>query len=302
MASQERQPFKVGLVGIIGKPNVGKSTLVNDLLGFKLSAVTHKPQTTRHKIIGILSGDHYQIVLLDTPGVLKKPRYELHRAMIQKAMEALREADLLLFVVEPYPPQEEDLLILEEIKREKKKAILVINKIDRIRKLELLPLMDYWSKQYDFLEIIPISALRFQGIDDLLKAVIQHLPEGEPLYPPDMLSVHPERFFAAEIIREKVFQHYGQEIPYSTAVVIDEWVEQDPEHKGKDYIRALIFVERDSQKGILIGKGGEALKKIGTLARKEIEAMIGRPVYLEIWVKVRPKWRQDPRFLRQMGL
>lgn len=302
MASQERQPFKAGLVGIVGKPNVGKSTLVNDLLGFKLSAVTHKPQTTRHKIVGILSGDHYQIVLLDTPGVLKNPRYELHRAMIRKAMEALQEADLVLFVVEPYPPGEEDKLILEEIQREKKKSILVINKIDRIRKLELLPLIDYWSKQYDFAEIIPVSALKFQGIDDLLESIIKHLPEGEPLYPPDMLSVHPERFFAAEIIREKVFQHYGQEIPYSTAVVIDEWVEQDPAHGGKDYIRAIIFVERDSQKGILIGRGGEALKKIGTLSRKEIEAMTGRPVYLEIWVKVRPKWRKDPHFLRQMGL
>lgn len=293
--------FKTGYVAIVGRPNVGKSTLINGLLQTKLSIVTPKAQTTRSRIIGVLTGDDYQAIFLDTPGYLQKPQYELHKLMLQRVREVIEEADLVLFMVEPYGIKAGDLAVLERIKEKKKPTILVINKVDTVRKLDLLPLMEEWSKKYDFLEIVPISALKLDGVDRLLDLVVKYLPEGPALYPEDYVSDQPERFFVAEIIREKIFQLYRQEIPYATAVEIDEFVEQDPEHGGKDYIRAIIYVEHDSQKGILIGKGGEALKRVGIQARQEIEAFLGRPVHLELWVKVRKHWRKDVNFLRRLG-
>ncbi len=293
--------FKTGYVAIVGRPNVGKSTLINGLLQTKLSIVTPKAQTTRSRIIGVLTGDDYQAIFLDTPGYLQKPQYELHKLMLQRVREVIEEADLVLFMVEPYGIKAGDLAVLERIKEKKKPTILVINKVDTVRKLDLLPLIEEWSKKYDFLEIVPISALKLDGVDRLLDLVVKYLPEGPALYPEDYVSDQPERFFVAEIIREKIFQLYRREIPYATAVEIDEFVEQDPEHGGKDYIRAIIYVEHDSQKGILIGKGGEALKRVGIQARQEIEAFLGRPVHLELWVKVRKHWRKDVNFLRRLG-
>jgi GTP-binding protein Era len=292
---------KVGYVAVIGRPNVGKSTLVNTLLKFKLAAVSPKPQTTRYKILGIINEEDAQILLLDTPGIFKKSMYALHDYMIKEAVESIRDADVVVWVVEPVMPTELEEDIAEKIKeatKEKKTpVILAINKIDTVHKNTLLPIMDAYSKLYDFAAYVPISALKNDGLDILLEEIKKHLPEGEPFYPTDQLTDKPLRFIVAEIIREKIFLHYRQEIPYSTAVKVEEFREGDP-----IYIRAVIFVERESQKGILIGKGGQALKRVGTEARKEIEAILGKKVYLELWVKVKKDWRENLAFIRELEL
>jgi GTP-binding protein Era len=292
---------KVGYVAVIGRPNVGKSTLVNTLLKFKLAAVSPKPQTTRYKILGIINEEDAQILLLDTPGIFKKSMYALHDYMIKEAVESIRDADVVVWVVEPVMPTELEEDIAEKIKeatKEKKTpVILAINKIDTVHKNTLLPIMDAYSRLYDFSAYVPISALKNDGLDILLEEIKKHLPEGEPFYPTDQLTDKPLRFIVAEIIREKIFLHYRQEIPYSTAVKVEEFKEGDP-----IYIRAVIFVERESQKGILIGKGGQALKRVGTEARKEIEAILGKKVYLELWVKVKKDWRENLAFIRELEL
>jgi GTP-binding protein Era len=292
---------KVGYVAVIGRPNVGKSTLVNTLLKFKLAAVSPKPQTTRYKILGIINEEDAQILLLDTPGIFKKSMYALHDYMIKEAVESIRDADVVVWVVEPVMPTELEEDIAEKIKeatKEKKTpVILAINKIDTVHKNALLPIMDMYSKLYDFAAYVPISALKNDGLDILLEEIKKHLPEGEPFYPTDQLTDKPLRFIVAEIIREKIFLHYRQEIPYSTAVKVEEFREGDP-----IYIRAVIFVERESQKGILIGKEGQALKRVGTEARKEIEAILGKKVYLELWVKVKKDWRENLAFIRELEL
>lgn len=293
--------MKVGYVAVIGRPNVGKSTLVNTLLKFKLAAVSPKPQTTRYKILGIINEEDAQILLLDTPGIFKKSMYALHNYMIKEAVESIRDADVVVWVVEPVMPTELEEDIAEKIKeatKEKKTpVILAINKIDTVHKNTLLPIMDAYSKLYDFAAYVPISALKNDGLDRLLEEIKKHLPEGEPFYPTDQLTDKPLRFIVAEIIREKIFLHYRQEIPYSTAVKVEEFREGDP-----IYIRAVIFVERESQKGILIGKGGQSLKRVGTEARKEIEAILGKKVYLELWVKVKKDWRENLAFIRELEL
>jgi GTP-binding protein Era len=292
---------KVGYVAVIGRPNVGKSTLVNTLLKFKLAAVSPKPQTTRYKILGIINEEDAQILLLDTPGIFKKSMYALHDYMIREAVESIRDADVVVWVVEPVMPTELEEDIAEKIKeatKEKKTpVILAINKIDTVHKNTLLPIMDAYSRLYDFTAYVPISALKNDGLDILLEEIKKHLPEGEPFYPTDQLTDKPLRFIVAEIIREKIFLYYRQEIPYSTAVKVEEFREGDP-----IYIRAVIFVERESQKGILIGKGGQALKRVGTEARKEIEAILGKKVYLELWVKVKKDWRENLAFIRELEL
>ena len=295
---EKNSNFKAGYVALIGKPNVGKSTLMNSLLGLKLSIVTPKPQTTRHSILGILSEENYQIIFYDTPGLLV-PRYKLQDRMLSAARRAIDESDLIVFMVEP-----EDKITklvdetLTEILGKKKFVILVINKIDTIKKDDLLPIIERYNQAYQFEEIIPISALKGDGLDELKATLQKYLPYSHPYYPKDMITNHPERFFVSEIIREKIFQNYGEEIPYSTTVQIEEFVE-NPDRK--DYIRASIIVERSSQKGILIGKGGSALKRVGKLAREEIELFLDRPVFLELFVKVREKWRQKDNFLREFG-
>jgi len=290
--------FKAGYVALIGRPNVGKSTLMNALLGQKLSIVTPKPQTTRHRVLGILSEQDYQMIFLDTPGLLI-PRYKLQETMVRTAKSAIEEADVLLFMIEP-----EDKIspanrsILSDLVQTKKPTILTINKIDLVAKEKLLPIIEAYSKSFSLTSIIPISALKADGLDKLKQLLIGNLPVGFPFYPPDAITDQPERFFVAEIIREKIFQQYGEEIPYSTTVTVEEFKERD---KGKDYIRAVIYVERNSQKGIIIGKQGAALKRVGQIAREEIESFLGRAVYVELFVKVKEKWRQKEGILRELG-
>ncbi len=293
------RPFKAGIVAIVGRPNVGKSTLLNQLVHFKVSIVTPKPQTTRENIKAVLTGDHFQIVFLDTPGYLAQPAHLLDQQMVRLARGALLEADLVLMMVEPRLPGDIELRLIELIRADQRPAILAINKVDTLaNKAAMLPVMEEYSRLHPFLEIVPISALQADGLDLLLSLMIKHLPEGGPLFPPQEVTNRSERSLVADIVREEVYMLYRQEVPYSVAVAIDEFRQQDPQHGGKDYIRALIFVEREGQKGILIGKGGKALKEVGTRARQQMELLLGRPVYLELWVKVRPGWRKDPQFLR----
>ncbi|RMD90678.1 MAG: GTPase Era [Calditrichaeota bacterium] len=290
--------FKSGYVAIVGQPNVGKSTLINNFVNYKVAAVTPKPQTTRHQIRGILNGENYQIIFLDTPGLIH-PKYKLHEAMIKAAHRALQDADVILFMVEAAStPDPEDVNLLEEILKTNTNFILVINKIDKISKGKILPLIDYYRRYEQIKAFVPISALHADGLENLKKEILNLLPEQPPFYPPDLITDHPERFLVSEIIREKIFQKYGEEIPYATTVEIEEF----KEHPGdKDYIRAVIYVEKEGQKGIIIGKKGTALKEVGRLAREEIEFLLGRPVYLELWVKVKEKWRQNEKLLREFG-
>lgn len=289
--------IRVGIVGIIGRPNVGKSTLLNQLLKAKISIVTPKPQTTRIPILGVLSGEDYQIAFMDTPGMLDKTKYELHKQMVKSIERIIKDSDLILFMVPPHDPGDIENIIIEKIKSDSKKTILLINKIDLIKKEELLPLIDIYYKRYNFLEIIPISASEGDGIERIVPAIVKNLPEGEPLYPEDMLSDKTERFFVAETIREKIFLFYGEEIPYSSAVEIEEWREEEK----IVYIKAIIYVEKPSQKAMIIGEKGSKIKKVGIAARKDIETFLGKKVYLELWVKVKEGWRQDKGFLKEIG-
>jgi len=281
---------KSGYVAIIGLPNVGKSTLLNALVNSKVSAVSPKPQTTRQRIIGIANGPDFQMLFQDTPGILK-PRYPLQVAMEHEIDAALHDADVVLLVVEPAIPRDPDPRPLTPDSR----AIVVVNKIDKVAKPQLLPVIQYYAQQ-GFDTVIPVSALKGSGIDELRTAILAKLPEGQPYYPQDQLTVQPEKFFVGELIRETIFTSYGEEIPYSTIIEIAEFKEQEGR---KDLIRAVIYVERQSQKAILIGKGGEALKRLGSRAREKIERFLERPVYLELWVKVKDAWRKDEQFIRE---
>ncbi len=288
------EDHRSGYVALVGRPNVGKSTLMNSLVGRKLSIVTRRPQTTRHRILGILSGERHQIIFLDTPGLIK-PRYRLQEAMMASAQTAIDEADLLLFMVDA-TREDPDPFSLEHIQG--RPAMLLVNKMDLIPAEKALPLVESYVSLRHFEEVIPISAATGYNLDVVRDAGLQRLPLGPPFYPKDVVSEHPERFFVAEIIREKIFEQYRQEIPYSTQVNIVAY-EERPD--GKDFIDAEIVVERDSQKGILIGKKGAALKKIGTSARQDIERFLGGAVYLQLHVKVRDDWRNRPGFLRSYG-
>jgi GTPase len=283
-----------GYVALIGKPNVGKSTLMNALVGRKLSIVTPKPQTTRHRILGILSADTYQIIFLDTPGIIK-PKYGLQEAMMQAVDAALAETDLLLFMADA-SRDEPDQYSLERIGD--RPALLVLNKMDLIAKEKAIPLVHAYMQLRPFDAVVPISAATGHNLDVLLEEMVQRLPFGPPFYPKDMVSEHPERFFVSEIIREKIFEQFQQEIPYSTQVNIVVYEERP---NGVDFIDAEIVVERDTQKGILIGKGGQALKKLGTAARKDIEAFVEKTIYLQLHVKVRENWRDRGNLLRSYG-
>ncbi len=283
-----------GYVALIGKPNVGKSTLMNALLGRKLSIVTRKAQTTRHRILGILSADDCQIIFLDTPGVIQ-PRYRLQESMMHAVGDAVADADLVVFLADATLDRP-DTLTLDQLGS--RPALLAINKMDKIPQEQALPLVEKYLALRAFEEVIPISALTGFNLDVLLREIKRRVPLGPPFYPKDMISEHPERFFVAEIIREKIFAFYQQEIPYSTTVNIVQFEEKE---EGKDLIDAEIVVERDTQKGILIGKGGKALKRVGTAARADIEAFLGRPVFLKLFVKVRGDWRNRDTLLRSYG-
>lgn len=283
-----------GYVALIGKPNVGKSTLMNALVGRKLSIVTRKPQTTRHRVLGILSTDEMQIIFLDTPGIIK-PRYRLHESMMHNVEEAIADADILLFMADA-KQSDPDEFSLDFIKD--RSAILLINKMDLIRQVDALPLVEAYMNLRGFDAVVPVSAKTGHNMDVLLEQIQERLPLGPPFYPKDVVSEHPERFFVAEIIREKVFELYREEIPYSAQVNIVRFEERKGE---KDLISAEIVVERDAQKGIIIGKGGGALKKVGVAARADIEAFLERPIYLELHVKVREGWRDKATYLRSYG-
>ncbi|MEO0069076.1 MAG: GTPase Era [candidate division WOR-3 bacterium] len=283
------EKFRSGYVAIIGRPNAGKSTLLNRLLGHRLAIVTPKPQTTRHRILGILNGPNYQALLLDTPGILD-PKYTLQELMKQEVEKALQDADVILLLLDATEPVYEDLKLLAQ-----RKGVVAINKIDAIPKKNLLPIAEACAqKGYD--KIFMISALTGNGVEDLQKGIIDLLPESPPFYPLDQIAERSERFFVAELIREAVFNRYGAEVPYSTTVEIEEFKERPGR---KDYIRAVIYVERESQKAILIGEEGKALKKVGEIARESIEQFLGRPVYLELWVKVARGWRKNEPFIRR---
>ncbi len=296
------KPFRAGYVAIIGEPNVGKSTLMNTLIGQKISIVTHKPQTTRHKIIGILSGENYQVVFLDTPGLLQ-PKYLLHESMMNVAKSAITDADIVLFMIDctnavKEADTSEHDYALNKLRGLNKPVYLIINKTDLVKKNDIAVIIATHSKKLSFKEVFPISALNTTGTEELLKFVVADLPEHAAFYPSDMLSEHSERFFVSEIIREKIFEKFREEIPYSTAVEIVDFKEQPGK---KDVIEAEIILERESQKGILIGKNGAALKEIGELARKDIEIFLLRPVFLTLHVKVREKWRQKKDWLKRFG-
>ncbi len=283
-----------GYVALVGPPNVGKSTLMNALVGQKLSIVTAKPSTTRHRVLGILSGDDYQVVFLDTPGIVR-PQYRLHDAMMHAVDFAVADADVLLFMVDASHHGVPDKA-LEKIAE--RPALLLLNKIDLIAQEEALPLVERFTALRAFDAVIPISAQKGFNLDTLLEQILQRLPQGPPYYPKDQLSEHPERFFVSEIIREKIFDLYREEIPYSTQVNIVTY-EERPD--SKDFIDAEIVVERDTQKGIIIGKGGSGLKRLGQAARRDIEAFVGKPVYLQLHVKARADWRNREGFLRSYG-
>ncbi len=296
---EQATTFKAGYVAIVGEPNVGKSTLLNAFLNQKISIVTRKPQTTRQRVLGILSRDDAQIMFLDTPGLIQ-PQYLLHQRMIRAAERALEDADVVLVMTEvskgtSLPPAVEEQVLRKNLNKPK---ILVINKVDSILRSEVLPLIEVFSKTKELSEIVPISALEEDNVDDLLATIVKYLPEHPPFYPTDIVSEQPERFFVAELIREQIFEKYREEIPYSTAVEITEFKERE---QGKTYINADIIVERDSQKGILIGKQGTALKRIGESARKEIEKFLGRPVFLDLFVKVKERWRENEQWLNRLG-
>ena len=298
------QPVKSGMVAIVGPPNAGKSTLMNHYLGQKISIVTSKPQTTRNRIVGIVNDKEHQVVFLDTPG-LHESRDPLNVEMVKVAMESLTEVDLVLFLVDvslplPEKVQEKKAAELAEyMQRIKSPAIMVLNKIDLMDRKKVLPLIDSYSKMFPFKAVIPVSALGGDGLDSLFAEILTLLPMGPRYFPEDIPTDASERFLCAEIVREKVFLLTSQEIPYSTAVQIESFKEDDI--KKMVTIHAAIILEKQSQKGIVIGKGGKKLKSIGIAARKDIEALIGEKVLLKLWVKVKKNWSQDERFIKELG-
>lgn len=291
------EKFRSGYVSLTGRPNVGKSTLLNTILGEKVAIVSPKPQTTRNRIIGVKTLPDAQIIFIDTPGI-HKPKHKLGELMVKQAKESVKEVDVILFMVDPEEPGSGDKFIIDILKDMGKPVFLLINKVDTVKKPLLLPVIEAYSKLYPFKEIIPISALAGDGIDALIKTIVNYLPEGPKYYPDDILTDQLERFMVSEIIREKIIQQTEDEIPYSVAIDINQWSERED---GVVFIQANIYVEREGQKGIIIGKGGARLKTIGTNARLEIEKLLGTKVFLELWVKIKKDWRSSERILKELG-
>ncbi|MCJ0742123.1 GTPase Era [Pedobacter montanisoli] len=286
---------KAGFVSIIGKPNVGKSTLMNAIVGEKLSIITPKAQTTRHRILGIVNSEDYQIVFSDTPGIIK-PKYELQDSMMSAVSLSLSDADLILFVTDIHEKHDEND-VLEKIANSNIPLVVLINKIDTATQELVAEKTAFWQEKLNPLYIFAISALHQYNLEGLLPLILEHLPEHPAYYDKEDLTDRHLRFFASEIIREKIFLNYQKEIPYSTEVIITSFKEED----GLTRISAEIIVERDSQKNILIGKGGSALKKVGTEARKDIEKFIDQKIFLQLFVKVIPDWRSKKNYLKSFG-
>ena len=343
MASRSRSgstpapSFKSGFVSIVGRPNAGKSTLLNALLGEKVAIVTHKAQTTRNRILGVLevpakprtktrdAQPAAQVLLVDTPGV-HKPSTQLDKRMMQEVHDALESRDAVLFLVDAthrlHDPKKavdpedkkamsaaEDAFALDLLRKVDAPVVLVLNKIDLLEREKLLPLIAHWSAQHTFAEVVLISAKKQDGLEELVQKVVALLPTGERYFPADQLTDQPERFLGAELIREKILLYTGEEVPYASAVVIERWEEPGPQRKPKKdeepklpvtKIAAAIYVERSGQKAILIGKGGAMLKQIGTAARKEIESLLGTRVFLELFVKVKDDWRSSRGFVEEL--
>lgn len=293
----EKKDYKSGFVALIGRPNVGKSTLLNFLVGQKVAIMSPQPQTTRNKISGIYTDDQEQIVFIDTPGI-HKPKNKLDDFMDKSSYSALDEVDVVLFMVEPEPAGKGDQYIAELLKKIKKPVFLVINKIDKVHPDKLLSIIDSYKNLGDFAEIVPISASQGNNVSELIKTIAKYLPEGPQFYDADQLTDRPEYFIVAELIREQVLKLIHEEVPHATAVVVDRMRDHEG---GKLQIEATIYVERLGQKGIIIGKKGQMLKQIGIAARQEIEALLGEKVNLRLWVKVQKNWRSDPAFLKSIG-
>jgi GTP-binding protein Era len=293
---------KSGFVNIIGRPNVGKSTLMNALVGERMSIITHKPQTTRHRIIGIVSEEDYQIVFSDTPGIIEDPAYKMQEAMNSFVKGTFEDADIMIFVTEVDEKYDDDDPILQRFKNIDIPLFLVINKTDLAKPEETLALIKLWNDRIPFTETIPISALKKNNTDTLLKTILKYLPEGPVYYPKDQLTDKSERFFVSEIIREKILLLYKQEIPYSCEVIVTEFKEEQTS-KGEDMVRifANIFVARKTQKSIIIGKNGSAIKKLGIESRKGIETFLQKKVFLDLFVKVKDNWRDDDSWLKRFG-
>lgn len=287
---------QAGFVNIIGKPNVGKSTLMNAMIGENLSIITSKAQTTRHRILGIVNGDNFQIVYSDTPGLLK-PGYKLQEYMLKFARKAISDADIVLFVTDPKEDKEGAGETLEHLQKLKVPLLVLINKIDLSNEMQVKDLMKEWQEALPKAKVIPISALEKFNLETVFALILENLPESPPYYPKDELTDKSERFFVSEIIREKILLNYQQEIPYSVEVEVDSFKETEKIIN----ISCFIYVERDSQKGILIGHHGKGLKKVGSQARADIENFLGKKVFLETRVKVKKDWRNDGRFLKQSG-
>lgn len=292
--------FRAGFVTLIGKPNVGKSTLINQLIGEKIAIVSARPQTTRNVIKGIVTFDEAQVIFLDTPGIisLNKTRTLVDRHIVGEALKSLEGVDLIVIVVEPFSISEEDRFILQKLKKINKPTFLVINKIDKIKESQLESLKEGYSDLFLFSRIIPISAKKGTNLSIFMGEIIQHLPYHSIYYPSDFITDQPERILVSELIREKIFILTRAEIPYSTMVKVSQFEERE---EGPIYIRVIIYVEQKSQKGILIGKSGKMIKEIGSLARKEIEKRLGCQVYLDLWVAVKKNWRRQKKSLKEMG-
>ncbi len=293
--------MKSGFVSILGRPNVGKSTLINRLLGSKLAAVSKKPQTTRQVIRGIVTEPRGQIVFLDTPG-FHEPKDQLGRFMMREASKTFFDADVIYWLVEPEVPKDKDFVLFDQFKKQTaqgkpKPVFCLVNKIDSVSRLQILPVLDAYQKQFPFHEMIPISALNGDQVDVLLEKTFSYLPEHEPYFPADLASDQTERFIASELIREKIYRYTGEEIPYATAVQIEQFKDEEKIVR----INAVVFTEKESQKAILIGAKGEKMKQIGQAARKDLETFFGKKVFLELWVKTLKNWKKDERSLRKLG-
>ncbi len=296
---KDEMEFKSGFISIIGRPNVGKSTFLNRVIGQKIAIMSDKPQTTRNKVQGVLTTNDAQMVFIDTPGI-HKPKHKLGDFMIKLAINTFREVDLILFMVnaeEGYGRGDE--FIIEQLKNVQTPVFLVINKIDQVHPDQLIVLIDQYKEMYPFKEILPISALEGNNVERLIQQIQEYLPEGPQYYPSDQVTDHPERFIVSELIREKALHLTREEVPHSIAVVIDQMKKED--NKQHIHVMATIVVERDSQKGIVIGKQGKMLKEIGQRARKDIENLLGSKVFLELWVKVQKDWRNKATHLRDFG-